>query len=269
MELVILTLVGIAVIEVSYLIYMQHTPHLKNKRLAKPVFVDTSVLMDGRVLTAAMTGFVPSRLVIPRSVVSELQLVADSADPDKRSRARRGLDAINELKEIKHVSVEILHDGPVGHGGVDTRLVELAKKHHGYICTIDFNLNKVAQVEGIFVLNINELASNLRMAFLPGEKVSLELIQKGNDSQQAVGYLSDGTMVVVEKAVKDIGTTVEVEFIRALQTAAGRMMFAKKVGKAQDKDITRHSGRKRPSSSRGARKAPKNAEDSLVQLANE
>ncbi len=247
MEFVILILSAIAVLEVSYLIVKQYAPNVRGVKNTKPIFVDTSALMDGRIVTAATTGFIPAKLVVPRSVVAELQLVADNADPDKRSRARRGLDAINELQEIAHTEVEILQDSDVGRGGVDARLVELAKKYNGAICTLDFNLNKVAQVEGVFVLNINELASNLRMAYLPGEKLSLELIQKGNDAHQAVGYLNDGTMVVVEQAASDIGKTIEVEFIRSLQTAAGRMMFAKKV---TTKGSNKKSFRKKKSTNR-------------------
>jgi hypothetical protein len=132
---------------------------------------------------------------------------------------------------MPEVDVEILQDGSKAEEGVDERLLKLAKKRSGAICTIDYNLNKVAVVEGIAVLNVNELAQSLRMAYLPGEKILLELVQKGQDSHQAVGYLADGTMVVIEHASKYIGQTVEVEFIRSLQTAAGKMMFARRVEK--------------------------------------
>lgn len=127
------------------------------------------------------------------------------------------------------VKVEILQDGSKAEEGVDERLLKLAKQYNGAVCTIDYNLNKVAQVEDITVLNVNDLAMSLRMAYLPGEKILLELSQKGNDSHQAVGHLSDGTMVVVEHANKFIGKKVEIEFTRSLQTAAGKMMFAKRV----------------------------------------
>jgi hypothetical protein len=132
--------------------------------------------------------------------------------------------------------VQILQDGSKADEGVDERLLTLAKKHGAAICTIDYNLNKVALVEGITVLNLNELAQGLRMAYLPGEKMHLELVQKGQDSHQAVGYLPDGTMVVVEHANKLIGQTAEVEIIRSLQTAAGRMMFAKRLDGSQNKN---------------------------------
>jgi hypothetical protein len=128
---------------------------------------------------------------------------------------------------MPNVKVEIFQDGSKAEEGVDERLLMLAKKYQGSICTIDYNLNKVAMVEGITVLNVNDLAMSLRMAYLPGEKMMLELTQKGQDTHQAVGHLTDGTMVVVEHANNKIGQTVEIEFIRSLQTAAGKMMFAK------------------------------------------
>lgn len=227
MEIALLLLSIIAIMQLSYLIFAQTKPRLRSV-MQKPVFVDTSALMDGRIVMAAQSGYIPAKLVIPNSVIEELQLLADTADPEKRSRARGGLDAVNQLQQVGYTTVEIFNDGSVGSGGVDERLRDLAKTHHGSICTIDFNLNKVARVEGIDVLNMNELAGSIRMAYLPGEKLSLEITQKGNDAHQGVGYLSDGTMVVVEKASSDIGKTIEIEFIRTLQTAAGRMMFAKK-----------------------------------------
>lgn len=193
------------------------------------IFVDTSVLIDGRIVAVAASGFIGGTLAIPRSVIGELQFLADNADADKRARARHGLDIVRELQEMTGVDVEIFQDGSKAEEGVDERLLNLAKKHGGSICTIDYNLNKVAVVEGVQVCNVNELAKSLRMAYLPGEKVMLELVQKGNDSHQGVGYLTDGTMVVVEQAAAQVGQTVEIEFIRSLQTAAGKMMFAKKV----------------------------------------
>ncbi len=222
----LLILTAIITIEASYLVFKSWSAQ-RPGRSKKSVFVDTSALMDGRIVTAAQAGFIPSDITIPRSVINELQLLADQADAEKRSRARRGLDAISEMQELKYLNVNIIDDGITGSGGVDQRLVDLAKRSGGSICTIDFNLNKVATVQGIQVLNINELAGGIRMAFLPGETISLGLTQKGQSSSQAVGYLADGTMVVVDKAAASIGQTVQIEFIRSLQTAAGRMMFAK------------------------------------------
>jgi len=227
MELfIIIVLLAIAA-ETSYLVMRT----LRKERMAvlAPVFVDTSVLIDGRIIAIAESGFLTRPLYIPRSVVGELQFLADNADSEKRSRARHGLDVINKLQSIVLIKTVIYPDGVKADEGVDNRLLTLAKKYSGSLCTIDYNLNKVAVVEGIEVLNVNELARSLRMAYLPGEHGFIELTQKGNDQHQAVGHLEDGTMVVVEHAYKYIGTTVEVEFIRSLQTAAGKMMFAKMV----------------------------------------
>ncbi|MBC7512510.1 hypothetical protein H7142_02525 [Candidatus Saccharibacteria bacterium] len=224
MEFTTLALI-ILIAEVSYLVYKSG---LRMHRSSKSkLFVDTSALMDGRIVTAAQTGFIPENIVVPRSVINELQLLADQADHEKRSRARRGLDAVTELQDMKHLSVDVVDDGKLGSGGVDERLIDLARSQKGSICTIDFNLNKAATALGVRVLNINELAGGIRMAFLPGETISITLSQKGQSNTQAVGYLADGTMVVVDKAASKLNQTVEIEFIRSLQTAAGRMMFAK------------------------------------------
>lgn len=224
-NLVITAVLLIILGEVTYLVAKLPRQTNSKKRM---IFVDTSVLIDGRILAVAKSGFIGDTLVIPRSVIGELQFLADNADHDKRTRARYGLDVVKELQEMAEVDVTILQDGSKAEEGVDERLLKLAKKHSGVVCTIDYNLNKVAVVEGIMVLNVNELAQSLRMAYLPGEKILLELVQKGQDSHQAVGYLPDGTMVVVEHAYKQIGKTIEIEFIRSLQTAAGKMMFAKR-----------------------------------------
>ena len=228
--LVIVTLAILA--EVSYLVVKLPRQNLSRKQ-ARPILVDTSVLIDGRIIAVAQSGFIGDALVIPRSVIGELQFLADNADHDKRARARYGLDVVKELQAMPHLKVEILQDGSKAEEGVDERLLTLAKKHGAEVCTIDYNLNKVAVVEGITVLNVNELAQSLRMAYLPGEKMLLELVQKGQDAHQGVGYLTDGTMVVVEHASKNIGQTIEIEFIRSLQTAAGKMMFAKPVERQQ------------------------------------
>ena len=191
------------------------------------IFLDTSVLIDGRIIEIAASGFMTGTLAIPRSVIGELQFMADNADTEKRLRARHGLDVARILQDMKNLNVVLFQDGSKAPEGVDERLISLAKKHSGAICTIDYNLNKVASVEDIRVCNVNELAKNLRMAYLPGERAQVEIVQKGQDNHQGVGYLSDGTMVVVERASSAIGRTVEVEFVRSLQTAAGKMMFAR------------------------------------------
>lgn len=191
------------------------------------MLVDTSVLMDGRVVDLAKTGFLLGQIIVPRSVLAELQLLADGADHAKRERARFGMDAMKELKDLLGSRFTLLPDEQKNPEGVDNRLLQLAKQTGAAILTIDYNLNKVAQVEGVKVLNINELAKSLRMSYLPGDQLDLELTQKGQDSHQAVGYLKDGTMVVVEQAKKFIGQTKRIEIVRSLQTDAGKMMFAK------------------------------------------
>lgn len=222
-------LLGLIAAQTTYLSVVNLT---KNKRQYKNlVFIDTSVLIDGRIKALVETGFFPGVVAIPRSVVRELQTLADNGDSEKRSRARHGLDIVNELQAIPGAEVVIFSDDIRTRDGVDNRLLDLAKKYNSAICTIDYNLNKVAQVEDVKVLNVNDIAKTLRMEYLPGERVMLEISQKGNDNTQGVGHLSDGTMVVVEGAKQHMGKVMEVEFTRAIQTSAGKMMFAKLVGK--------------------------------------
>lgn len=229
LTILILCLVTATFAEITYLLVTQNRKNPNKKRL---MFVDTSVLIDGRIIPVVESGFVTDTIAIPRSVIGELQFLADNADHDKRSKARHGLDVVQQLQAIDVADVIIFQDGSKAAEGVDERLLNLAKKHGGSVCTIDFNLNKVATVEGIAVRNINDLAKNLRMIYMPGEHATIELVAKGQDSHQGVGYLEDGTMVVVEQASAQIGSKVEVEFTRSLQTAAGKMMFARKVDRS-------------------------------------
>lgn len=249
LELFIAALLVIVTAEVSYLIVTLPKSTVV-RRQSRRILLDTSVLIDGRIVSIAKSGFMGGTLVIPRSVIGELQYLADAADHDKRARARSGLDVVAELQAMPGVTVEILQDGSKADEGVDERLLSLAKKYGAAICTLDYNLNKVALVEEIAILNVNELAQGLRMAHLPGERLFLELVQKGQDTHQAVGYLQDGTMVVVEHASKSIGQTVEVEIIRSLQTAAGRMMFAKQIGREDKQSFMK----KRPTSDKSSRR---------------
>ncbi len=233
---IILTIISTSTLLVVLQIYLK----VANKSLSKKqkaVFVDTSVLMDGRILSIAKAGFLPSKLVIPRSVLAEMQFLADQGDSSKRERARSGLDVVHELKAVSKVSVEILNDSVRPQNGVDERLLELVRKYSGFLCTIDYNLIKVAQAESIEILNINELAQQLRMVHLPGEKVDIELTSRGSNSQQAVGHLDDGTMVVVEHAQSRLGSRVQVEIIRSIQTAAGKMMFARLIDSKTDSKL--------------------------------
>lgn len=229
-DIVLLAVTLLILGEISYLLARLPKNSIKSKDRA--ILVDTSVLMDGRIAAVAQTGFIGGTLVIPRSVIGELQFLADHADADKRARARYGLDVVTELQAMERVDVELLQDGSRAREGVDDRLLKLAKQHGAVIMTLDYNLNKVAAVEGTEVLNLNELAQSIRMEHLPGEKITLEIIQKGQDAHQGVGYLPDGTMVVVDQANSQIGQTLDVEIVRNLQTAAGRMIFAKKIDTA-------------------------------------
>ena len=212
----------------------------------KQVLVDTSILIDGRFLAVARTGFINFDILIPRSVVGELQILADGGDDEKRVRARYGLDIISALQNEEKITVSILADGNSAAEGVDNRLISLAKKMNANILTADYNLNKVAKVEGIEVLNINELVQSVRADYLPGEKIMLEITQKGNEKKQGIGHLPDGTMVVVENGEGLIGTISEVEFIRLLQTAAGKMMFARPAGVKVSKVETQKSKGRAP-----------------------
>ncbi len=223
-----------------------------------PILVDTSVLMDGRVVDLAKTGFLLGQIIVPRSVLIELQLLADGADHAKRERARFGMDVMKELKDVLGGSFTLLDDATRIPEGVDNRLLQLAKEMNAAILTLDYNLNKVAQVEGIQILNINELAKSLRMSYLPGDELVLELTQKGQDSHQAVGYLHDGTMVVVEQAKKFLGQKKRIEIIRSLQTDAGKMMFAKVVEQTTPPEPTRQTAviTKRRSAGRKVQTSP-------------
>lgn len=222
-EIILVSLMVFIIIEVYVL-----TKPKKNFATEKiSMLVDTSVLIDGRVVDLAQTGFLLGEVVVPKSVLAELQLLADGSDHAKRERARLGLDAVKKLQDMLGSSFSLLQDGPRTSHGVDEQLITLAKQTDSAILTIDYNLNKVAQVEGVRVLNINELAKSLRMVHLPGDVIAIELTQKGQSTDQGVGYLSDGTMVVVEQGKKFIGSTKSVEIIRSLQTDAGKMMFAR------------------------------------------
>jgi uncharacterized protein YacL len=209
-----------------------------NAPRARSLILDTNGLIDGRIIEVAKAGFVPENIIIPQFVIAELQFLADKGDSHKRERARFGLDVIRELQDLPATEVTIAREKFSNIKEVDDKLVALAKQYRAPLYTIDYNLNKVAQIEGVTVLNVNELAHALRPHHLPGEKATVKLVQPGQDSHQAVGYLEDGTMVVVEQARKLIGQKVEVAFTRMLQTQAGKMSFATldKTGKGKSHD---------------------------------
>lgn len=191
------------------------------------VVLDTSGIIDGRIVEIARAGFVPQNVVVPQFVIAELQFLADHGDTHKRERARYGLDVIRELQDVRRVEVSISREKFEHIREVDDKLVALAKQYGALLYTTDFNLNKVAQIEGVHVLNVNELAHALRPNLLPGELVVIKLTQVGQDKTQGVGYLDDGTMVVVEQASRYVGQQVQAICTRILQTQAGKMMFAK------------------------------------------
>lgn len=198
----------------------------KPEQGAPAAVLDTSGIIDGRIVEIARAGFVPQNVVVPQFVIAELQFLADHGDTHKRERARYGLDIIRELQDVRRIEVSIAREKFEHIREVDDKLVALAKQHGALLYTTDFNLNKVAQIEGVQVLNVNELAHALRPNLLPGERVSLKLTQVGQDKTQGVGYLGDGTMVVVEKASQYVGHQVQANCTRILQTQAGKMMFA-------------------------------------------
>jgi uncharacterized protein YacL len=189
--------------------------------------LDTSVIIDGRIADIAETGFLDGVLVIPQFVLRELQLVADSADSMKRNRGRRGLDILQRIQKMAHLNVQIIEEDFPQVREVDLKLIELAKVYDCKIITNDFNLNKVAQLQGVEVLNINELANSLKPIVLPGETMRVFILKEGKEYNQGVAYLDDGTMVVVDNAKRMISKTVDIAVTSVLQTTAGKMIFGK------------------------------------------
>jgi uncharacterized protein YacL len=201
--------------------------------------LDTSVIIDGRIADIAETSFLDGIIVIPQFVLRELQLVADSADSLKRNRGRRGLDILQRLQKTGSLQIQIVEDDFPSVREVDMKLIELAKLYEGKIITNDFNLNKVAQLQGVAVLNINELANSLKPIVLPGEAMRVFILKEGKEYNQGVAYLDDGTMVVVDNARKMIGKTVDIAVTSVLQTTAGKMIF----GKWDERAISRHDSK--------------------------
>ncbi len=189
--------------------------------------LDTSVIIDGRVADIVETGFLEGQLMVPEFVLRELQMVADSADSIKRNRGRRGLDILQRIQKKPNIKVQIMEEDYPEVKGVDMKLIELAKETGAKIVTNDFNLNKVAQLRGVDVLNINELANALKPVVLPGESMKVFVLKEGKEYNQGVAYLDDGTMVVVDNARKMIGRNVDILVTSVLQTTAGKMIFGK------------------------------------------
>jgi uncharacterized protein YacL len=193
---------------------------------AVPKLIDTSVIVDGRVLEIVQSGFLEGPLVLPRFVLRELQLIADSLDPMKRTRGRRGLEVLSKLQELAPLEIAERDYDDVG-GSVDAKLVRLALERSAKLVTNDYNLNRVAQLEGVVVLNVNELAGAVKPVVLPGEELHVAIVRDGKEAHQGVGYLDDGTMIVVENGRRLIGEDTDVQVTSVLQTVAGRMIFAK------------------------------------------
>ncbi len=191
-----------------------------------PILLDTSAIIDGRIKDISQTGFIYGTLLVPRFVLEELQRIADSADTMRRNRGRRGLEILNTLKTEAAVPVEITDADIEGISEVDAKLVKMARNLHCAIITNDFNLNRVAELQGVKVLNINELANAIKPVLLPGEDIHIKIMQDGKELGQGVGYLDDGTMIVVENGRQYMGAAIEVTVTRVLQTVAGRMIFA-------------------------------------------
>jgi uncharacterized protein YacL len=194
---------------------------------SRRILVDTSTIIDGRIYDIARTGFLLGRLLIPRFVLNELQYVSDSADNLRRQRGRRGMEVLAELQKDPDIPVTITDIDVEGVREVDDRLVVLARQLNCPILTNDYNLNRVAELQGVKVLNINELANAVKAILLPGESLDMTIIQEGKEYGQGVGYMEDGTMVVVEDGHAYIGKTIRITVTKVLQTAAGRMIFAK------------------------------------------
>ncbi|MFC2029919.1 PIN/TRAM domain-containing protein [Chloroflexota bacterium] len=196
---------------------------IKGERL---VLLDTSVIIDGRIADISQTGFVPGTMVVPRFVLNELQHVADSADSLRRNRGRRGLDMLNRLKSDSVVPVRITDMDVPEAREVDDKLIMLAKQLQSPVMTNDYNMNRVAQLQGVMVLNINDLANAVKSALLPGESIMVKVIQEGKELGQGVGYLDDGTMIVIEEGRPYIGQTIVVMVKKVLQKTEGRLVFA-------------------------------------------
>jgi uncharacterized protein YacL len=189
--------------------------------------VDTSVIVDGRIVEIVQSGFVEGPLIVPRFVLRELQAIADSEDPQRRTRGRRGLEALTKLQEMHAIAINEREYDDLPPGNVDAKLVRLARELQARLLTNDYNLNRVAQVEGVEVLNINELANAVKPVVLPGEELHVHVIREGKEAHQGVAYLDDGTMIVIEQGKRLVGSSTDVVVTSVLQTVAGRMIFAR------------------------------------------
>lgn len=219
--------IGLLVVILALILQQRNAAGSKSgsKSKGNKMVLDSCALIDGRIVELARLGFVPDELIVPEFVVHELQMLADGNDTHKRERARYGLDVVRELQDSPHATTVVDHSD-TSSTPTDDKLVKLAKKLGAGLYTTDYNLNKVADIEGVRVLNVNELAQQLRPVALPGERKTVKILQKGSNPKQGVGYLDDGTMVVVDDGMRHINKYVEVEVTRIHQTMAGKMIFA-------------------------------------------
>jgi uncharacterized protein YacL len=209
----------------------------KEEPVGSEKILDSSVIIDGRILKIAKTNFIEGPFVIPNFVLREIQLISDSADPIKRNRGRRGLDMLNELQQLNNIKVKISYIDYPDIRDVDSKLIQLARDIGGKLITNDFNLEKVAEVQGVQVLNLNALTEALRPIVLPGEELRIQVVKEGKDENQGIGYLDDGTMVVIEDGRELIGKVVKVSVTSIIQTAAGKMIFTKAIGPVSEEEL--------------------------------
>lgn len=229
MELFILIICLAILAETTALVVQKRKPMARGKR---KIYVDTSALIDGRILSVARSGFIDGDLIILKSVLRELQLLADGKDQEKRARARAGLDVVSELERVIEVNTEIFDDWSEGDRiKVDEQLLKYAKENRGWILTVDYNLIKVAEAEKIKTLNMNDLSLAVRTEWVPGQRLQVRILNRGSGRGQGVAHLNDGTMVVVERAADKVGKDVNIELVKFLENSAGKMMFAKIVRK--------------------------------------
>lgn len=220
---------SIAIVAIGAVVVTKEFPRfIPSKSKQKVALLDSCALIDGRVVELAKAGFVPYELAVPEFIVAELQFLADGNDSHKRERARFGLEVVQQLQREPEISVHIERT-KVQARNTDDKLVKLAKKIDADLFTTDFNLNQVASIEGVRVLNVNELSHALRPVALPGEGFDVKVLQRGSNRDQGVGYMEDGTMIVIDGAQKDIGKTIKVRITRTHQTIAGKMLFAAKI----------------------------------------
>ena len=220
------------------------------------ILLDTSVIIDGRISDICKTHFLSGKLILPRFVLKELQLISDSSDPLKRNRGRRGLDVLNKIKGNTNIQVKINEMDFPEFTTVDAKLVKMGQVMNAKIFTNDFNLNKVAELQGVKVLNINELANALKPIVMPGELMQVKVLKEGKEQDQGVAYLDDGTMVVVDNARRRIGQTFNVTITSVLQTQAGRMIFAKPAEDSEKPHFPRRNDRNQDRPNRGDQRRP-------------